>query len=64
MKVIVTLSADDAKRLEKAAKSAGKSAAEIVCFLLEAEVSKPDSAKNFFGVKVSKPRKEATDERA
>lgn len=59
MKVIVALSADDAKRLEKAAKSAGKSVQELACFLLEAEVSKPSECVNFFGFKVSKPHQEA-----
>lgn len=59
MRVIVTLSAVDAKRLEKVAKNAGKSAEELACFLLEAEVSKPSKCVNFFGFEVSKPRKEA-----
>lgn len=64
MNVIVTLSADDAKRLEKAAKSAGKSAQELACFLLEAEVSKPSKCATFFGFEVSKPSKETSNERA
>lgn len=55
----VTLGAADAKRLEKAAKNAGKSADEFACILLEAEVSKPFDGRNFFVPEVSKPHMEA-----